>query len=79
MPQVAISADFLTAFSKIPKSKQKKVREFITRFQSDPTAHSINYEPIHSARDAHVRSVRIDLAYRAIVLHPNKGSTYLLA
>jgi len=79
MPQVAISADFLTAFSKIPRSQQKKVREFITRFQNDPTTHSINYEPVQQARDRRVRSVRIDLAYRAIVLHPRKGNTYLLA
>ncbi|MCP4514625.1 MAG: DNA helicase, partial [Delftia sp.] len=55
------------------------MREFITRFQNDPTTHSINYEPVQRARDRQVRSVRIDLAYRAIVLHPRKGNTYLLA
>ena len=78
MPQVALSSDFLTAFSRIPRSQQKKVREFIARFQADPTSHSINYEPVRQARDGRVRSVRIDLAYRAIVLHPRKGDTYLL-
>ena len=79
MVQVAISADFLTAFAQIPHNQQKKVREFITRFMTNPRAHSINYEPIHDMRDARVRTVRIDLSYRAIVVHPEQGSVYLLA
>lgn len=76
-PKVAISSDFLTAFSGIPKGKQKKVREFITRFEMDPTSASINYEPIQ-AKDDRVRSARIDLEYRAIILHPEKGNVYVL-
>lgn len=79
MPQVAISADFLTAFSQVPRAQQKKVREFITRFQLDPTMHSINYESIHDTLDVRVRTVRIGLDYRAIVLHPDTGDVYLLA
>ena len=79
MPKVAISSDFLTAYAGIPRSQQKKVREFITRFQLDPTSHSIHYEPINDVRDDRVRTVRIDLAYRAIVLHPDQGDVYLLA
>lgn len=78
MPSVAISADFLEAFARVPRAQQRKVRDFITRFQSDPTAASINYEPLHQVRDRRVRSVRIDLAYRAIVLHPERGDVYLL-
>jgi len=77
-PTVAISADFLTAFSRVPKNQQKKVREFAERFRRDPASSSINYEPVHSARDSKVRSVRIGLDYRAIVIHPEKGSVYLL-
>ncbi|MEA3335486.1 MAG: AAA family ATPase [Chloroflexota bacterium] len=79
MPKVALSADFLTAFAGIPRAQQKKVREFITRFEANPTAASINYEPIHDVRDDRVRTVRIDLAYRAIVVHPDQGDVYLLA
>lgn len=79
MPQIAIGSDFLTAYAQIPKAQQKKVREFITRFQVDPTMHSINYESIHDTRDSRVRTVRIGLDYRAIVLHPDEGDMYLLA
>ena len=78
MPQLAMSADFLTALARIPQTQQKKVRSFITQFSTDPTAASINYEPIHDMRDARVRTVRIDLAYRAIMLHPTKGDIYVL-
>ena len=78
MPNVAISAGFLDALASIPKAQQRKVRAFVTRFQGDPTSSGINYEPLRSARDPRVRSVRIDLAYRAIVLHPERGDTYVL-
>ena len=79
MPKVAISSDFLTAYALVPKAQQKKVREFVTRFQLDPAASGINYEAIHQARDPRVRTVRIDLAYRAVVLHPERGDVYVLA
>ncbi|GAB6553525.1 ATP-dependent helicase [Bacillus cereus] len=78
MPKVAISAEFLKAMSNIPKSEQKKVREFTEKFRDDPTRASINYEPIHDMRDKKVRTVRIGLDYRAVVIHPPKGDVYLL-
>lgn len=75
---LAISSDFLTAFSRIPKFQQKKIREFLTLFKNNPLASSINYEPIMDVKDNRVRTVRIGLDYRAIVLHPDEGDTYLL-
>jgi hypothetical protein len=78
MPQVALSADFLKAFARIPRSQQKKVRQFLDKFRADPTAASINYEPISDMRDPKVRTVRIDQAYRGIVIHPPKGDVYLM-
>jgi len=78
MTQVAISSDFLTAFSHVPQSQQKKVREFVTRFQCNPTSAAINYESIHDVQDKRVRTVRIGLDYRAIVLQPEEDKVYLL-
>jgi superfamily I DNA/RNA helicase len=78
MPKIAISSDFMKAFSAIPQAQQKKVREFMLKFEQDPTQASINYEPIHEVKDEKVRTVRIDLKYRAIVLHPSNGDLYLL-
>ena len=45
---IAISADFLTSYSAIPKQKQKKVTEFINKFRNNPTSSGINYENIHT-------------------------------
>jgi superfamily I DNA/RNA helicase len=78
MPKIAIGAEFLKAMANIPKSEQKKVREFTEKFRKDPTQTSINYEPIHNVKDKKVRTVRIGLNYRAVVLHPPKGEVYIL-
>jgi len=78
MTTIAISEDFLTAFSRVPQSQQKKVREFVTRFQENPKSAAINYEPLIETKDSRVRTVRIGLDYRAIVLHPEKGDVYVL-
>lgn len=76
-PKVALSSDFLTAYSRIPRAKQKKVRAFIEKFKADPTQSSINYESLAGMRDPKVRTVRIDKAYRAVVIHPPQGDVYL--
>ena len=78
MTTIAISEDFLTAYSRIPQSQQKKVREFVTRFQENPKSSAINYESLIDIKDSRVRTVRIGLEYRAIVLHPEKGDAYVL-
>lgn len=77
MSQVALSKDFLEAYSRLPKVQQKKVRDFTEKFRRDPTQPGINLEKVQEARDDKVRSVRIDQAYRAIVVHPPKGDVYL--
>lgn len=77
-PRVALHKDFLPAFSDLPKKIQKKVRDFLDKFQSTPTRSGLNFERIQKAVDPKVRSVRIDQAYRAIVIHPPKGDLYLV-
>jgi hypothetical protein len=57
---VALSKDFLLAFSNVQKSHQKKVREFFETFQAHPESTGLHYEPIQSARDKNFYSVRID-------------------
>ena len=76
--KVAIGDDFLESFSRIPKSKQKKVMEFVSKFRHDPRASGINYESINDAKDENFRSVRLDLEYRGIVLKPVQGNVYIL-
>ena len=74
---VALSNDFLLAFSSVQKSHQKKVREFIELFRERPDSPGIHYEPIESAKGKKLYSVRIDQAYRAVVFHP-ASTVYVL-
>ena len=77
--RVALGPDFLMAYSSVPRSQQKKVREFTEKFRENPTSPGLNYEKIKNSKDPNVRSVRIDDTYRAIVVKPPKGDVYMLA
>lgn len=77
-PKVALSQDFLANMSKLPSGVQGKVLKWAIRFQSDPTASSISYEKVQSARDPNLKSVRIDQDWRGIVFKPPQGDVYVL-
>lgn len=64
--------------SRLPSSQQRSVRTLITRFNADSTASGLNYERIQGARDAKLRSLRIDRGYRAIVSKPEQGNVHIL-
>ncbi len=76
--RVAISADFLKAYSKISKDRQTRVRNFIDKFKSDPTSPGLNYEKVANALDPNIHSLRVDQQYRAVVLKPTQGNVYML-
>ena len=78
-PRLAFSIDFLESYSRLPRKIQKKVRAFTQKFQKDPMQSGLNFERIANSKDPKVRSVRIDQAYRAIVVHPPKGDVFLCA
>ena len=75
--KVALSKDFMEAYATLPRNIQRKVRSFTEKFRRDPTQSGINFERINQAIDPKVRSVRIDQAYRAIIVHPPLGDVYL--
>jgi superfamily I DNA/RNA helicase len=76
---IALSSDFLLAFSNVQKGHQKQVREFIERFRERPDASGLNYEVIQSAKGKDLYSVRINQAYRAVVFHPSNSQVYVLS
>ena len=75
--RLALAKTFLEAYSRLPKKQQKKVREFTERFQEDPTRSGLNFERLEGARDPKVRSLRVDQAYRVIVVQPERGDVIL--
>jgi len=76
--KVAISSEFFISVLHLPKAQQDKAVKFMEMFRKDPKSPGINYETIQVSRDKNLRSVRIDQAYRAIVLAPEKGNVYIL-
>ena len=76
--RMAMSADFLTAFAKLPPQQQRQVRTMIGRFERDSRSSGLNYEKIAGAMDPNMRSIRIDRSYRAIVLKPSEGDIHVL-
>jgi superfamily I DNA/RNA helicase len=77
-PKVALAQDFVANLAKLPSAVQGKVLKWALRFQTDPTAASINYEALRSARDKNLKSVRIDQDWRGIVFKPPTGDVYVL-
>lgn len=76
--RVAVYDEFLDAFAALPRAQQKKVSKFMRKFRANPTDASINYEGISTFKDPNMRTVRIDQAYRAVVLKPEHGNVYVL-
>lgn len=74
---IAVTRSFLDSLESVDKKARKKASELLEKFRENPTAASINYERIHDMKDDKVRTVRVDQKYRAIVLHPETGNTYL--
>lgn len=70
--------EVLRHFGKLPSRVQKKTYEFIRKFELDSTQAGLHLEPVGSARDPKVRSARVGDDYRAIVIAPEKGDTFLL-
>lgn len=73
----AISSDFLTEFSRLPRHIQGKVTEFINKFRINPKSSGINLEKLPSI-DKNILSVRIDDTYRGILVYQEESSVYLL-
>jgi superfamily I DNA/RNA helicase/mRNA-degrading endonuclease RelE of RelBE toxin-antitoxin system len=75
---VALSSDFLTAYSALPRQIQGKVTEFFNKFRNNPRSPGINYEKIRDTADNKICSVRIDDTYRGIVVRQEETGVYLL-
>ena len=76
--KVAISSDFLTAFARLPRQVQGKVTEFVNKFRNNPMSPGINYEKLNAGMDKKIYSVRIDDAYRGIVVRQPETGVFLL-
>jgi UvrD/REP helicase N-terminal domain len=80
MARLMVHRQILKHFHKLPSRVQKRVAELIEEFQRDPYAEAIGLHPLKDMMlDPKVRGVRkLPDGYRAIVIAPETGDTYLL-
>lgn len=77
MPTLAIDKGFLSDLVKLEKPVAKRVTEVFDEF--DAATHTgLHLEKIANARNPRFRSIRIDQAWRGIVLAPETGDVYTL-
>ena len=74
--KVAISSDFFTALSKLPKTQLNKTIKLVEKFKNNPKSTGLNYEKLHFAKNMY--SIRVDGAYRCIVMSPDNNDVYIL-
>jgi hypothetical protein len=77
LPRLAIAKDFLGEYAKLEKSVQNAVESAIGKFEAHTHA-GLHLEKIHSSRDDHIRTIRVDSFWRGVVLAPDSGDTYCL-
>ncbi|MEN4422116.1 UvrD-helicase domain-containing protein [Mycobacteroides chelonae] len=77
MPTLAIDKGFITDLAKMEKPVAKRVAEVFDEFDS-ATHTGLHLEKINNARNPRFRSIRIDQAWRGIVLAPVTGDVYTL-
>ena len=79
MAKLMIHRNLLKNFGKLPTKVQKRVAEWIDIFQKDPNDPSIGLHSLKATMvDPKVRGGDLPGGYRAIIVAPEKGDTYLL-
>jgi mRNA-degrading endonuclease RelE of RelBE toxin-antitoxin system len=75
-----VHRNILKNYSKLPGKVQKRIPELIAEFQHDPQSPAIGMHPLQGTMlDPKVRGVsKLPDGYRAIVIAPEQGDTYLL-
>lgn len=77
MARLAIYNDFLLEFGRLEQHLQEKVNKTFAKF-FEATHAGVHLEKIQGARDRRLKSIRIDVQYRGIVLPPESGDLYTL-
>ena len=79
MAQLMLHREVLKKFGKLPAKAQKKIVELTRKFEEDSTQASIHLEHLSPmVKDPKVRSARVGDDYRAIIIAPDVGNTFLL-
>ena len=78
MAKVALCRSFLESYSNLPLNIQKQTREKLDLIILDSKSPGLHIENINNPKDRRMRSARINLEYRMILLQPEIGDYYYL-
>ena len=79
MAKLMLHRNLLKNFGKFPAKVQKKISEWIDLFQTDPYDPGIGLHALQETMiDPKVRGADLPGGYRAIIVAPEKGDTFLL-
>jgi mRNA-degrading endonuclease RelE of RelBE toxin-antitoxin system len=79
MAKLMLHRQILKDFHKLPSKVQKRISEWIEVFQKDPYDPSTGLHSVAEGMADHkVRGADLPGGYRAIIIAPDKGDTYLL-
>ena len=79
MAKLMLHRQILRDFHKLPNKVQKRISEWIELFQKNPKDPSIGLHSVaEGMADPKVRGGDLPGGYRAIIIAPDKGDTYLL-
>jgi mRNA-degrading endonuclease RelE of RelBE toxin-antitoxin system len=80
MAKLMIHRNILKEYRKLPSKVQKRIPELIFEFQADPHSDAIGMHPLtETMLDPKVRGItKLPDGYRAIIIAPEQGDTYLL-
>ncbi len=79
MAQLMLHRDLLKSFGKLPVQVQKRIASFIDRFRENPSDPALHLHALTgSMLDPKVRGADLPSGYRAIVIAPEKGDTYIM-
>jgi mRNA-degrading endonuclease RelE of RelBE toxin-antitoxin system len=79
MAHLMLHRELIKQFKRLPAKVLNKTYELIRKFEEDSKQASLHLEPlVPMVRDKKVRSARLGDDYRAIVIAPEKGDTFLL-
>lgn len=74
--KVAISSDFFTSLSKLPKTQLNETIKLVEKFKNDPKSPGLNYEKLNFTTNMY--SIRVDQSYRCIIMSPDSADVYIL-
>lgn len=79
MAILMMHSEVLKRFHKLPAKVQKRVPELIDKFQNNPYDPAVGLHGLKETMlDAKVRGADLPDGYRAIIIAPEKGDTFLL-